>query len=49
MLGHSRPGHRQSRGQLPDRLRAFGQGRHDGAARAVGQRTPAFIISVSDH
>jgi hypothetical protein len=49
MLGHRRPGHRQPGCQLPDSLRPIGQARHDGQARAVGQRTPPVSISVRIH
>ena len=49
MLGHRRPAHRQPGRQLPHSLRPVSQARHDGAARAVGQRAPPVSISVSIH
>ena len=49
VLRHRRPAHRQPGRQLPHRLRPIGQAGHDRAARAVGQRVPAIIVSVSIH
>jgi hypothetical protein len=49
MLRDRGPADRQLRGELTHRLRPLGQAGDDGATRAVCQRPPAFVYSVSIH